>query len=85
MSETSVSAEDFAHVLDQVRRFVRRDVVPREKEIMSQDRIPDGYMREVPVERIYRDLRLLRLYDGTSEIQRLIVGGGLIKQQVARS
>jgi alkylation response protein AidB-like acyl-CoA dehydrogenase len=99
MSETSVSAEDFAHVLDQVRRFVRRDVVPRENEIMSQDRIPDdlraaaaemglfgtGYMRDVPVERIYRDLRLLRLYEGTSEIQRLIVSGGLIKQQVARS
>ncbi|MEE9242969.1 MAG: acyl-CoA dehydrogenase family protein, partial [Mycobacterium sp.] len=27
-----------------------------------------GYMREVPVERIYRDVRLLRLYEGTSEI-----------------
>ncbi|MBB2991618.1 acyl-CoA dehydrogenase [Mycolicibacterium iranicum] len=38
-----------------------------------------GYMREVPVERIYRDVRLLRLYEGTSEIQRLIVGGGLVK------
>ena len=38
-----------------------------------------GYMREVPVERIYRDVRLLRLYEGTSEIQRLIIGGGLIK------
>ena len=44
-----------------------------------------GYMREVPVERIYRDLRLLRLYEGTSEIQRLIVGAGLITQQAARS
>ncbi|MEE2060164.1 acyl-CoA dehydrogenase family protein [Rhodococcus artemisiae] len=39
-----------------------------------------GYMREVPVERIYRDVRLLRLYEGTSEIQRLIIGGGLVKQ-----
>lgn len=38
-----------------------------------------GYMREVPVERIYREVRLLRLYEGTSEIQRLIIGGGLIK------
>ena len=38
-----------------------------------------GYMREVPVERIYRDVRLLRLYEGTSEIQRLIVGSNLIK------
>ena len=40
-----------------------------------------GYMREVPVERIYRDVRLLRLYEGTSEIQRLIIGGGLVKQE----
>ncbi|MBD0323391.1 MAG: acyl-CoA dehydrogenase family protein [Aldersonia sp.] len=38
-----------------------------------------GYMREVPVERIYRDVRLLRLYEGTSEIQRLIIGRGLVK------
>jgi acyl-CoA dehydrogenase len=38
-----------------------------------------GYMREVTVERIYRDVRLLRLYEGTSEIQRLIIGGGLVK------
>ncbi|OBB59284.1 acyl-CoA dehydrogenase [Mycobacterium sp. 852013-51886_SCH5428379] len=46
-----------------------------------------GYMREVPVERIYRDVRLLRLYEGTSEIQRLIIGGGLVKaaQRAANS
>jgi len=37
-----------------------------------------GYMQGVPVERIYRDVRLLRLYEGTSEIQRLIIGGGLV-------
>lgn len=39
-----------------------------------------GYMREMTVERIYRDVRLLRLYEGTSEIQRLIIGGGLVRQ-----
>lgn len=38
-----------------------------------------GYMRGVPVERIYRDVRLLRLYEGTSEIQRLIVGSNLVR------
>jgi acyl-CoA dehydrogenase len=38
-----------------------------------------GYMRGVPVERVYRDVRLLRLYEGTSEIQRLIIGSNLVK------
>ncbi|MEU0497452.1 acyl-CoA dehydrogenase family protein [Mycobacterium sp. NPDC006124] len=44
-----------------------------------------GYMRDVPVERIYRDVRLLRLYEGTSEIQRLIIGGGLVKAARTRA
>ena len=43
-----------------------------------------GYMREVAVERIYREVRLLRLYEGTSEIQRLIIGGGLVKAEQKR-
>ncbi|SOX55309.1 acyl-CoA dehydrogenase [Mycobacterium ahvazicum] len=38
-----------------------------------------GYMRGVAVERIYRDVRLLRLYEGTSEIQRLIIGSNLVR------
>ncbi|MEJ2870468.1 acyl-CoA dehydrogenase family protein [Actinomycetospora sp. OC33-EN08] len=38
-----------------------------------------GYMREMPVERLYRDVRLLRLYEGTSEIQKLIVGRELMR------
>jgi acyl-CoA dehydrogenase len=44
-----------------------------------------GYMRDVPVERIYRDVRLLRLYEGTSEIQRLIIGGGLVRAEQRRN
>ena len=43
-----------------------------------------GYMRDVPVERIYRDVRLLRLYEGTSEIQKLVIGGGLIRAEKKR-
>jgi acyl-CoA dehydrogenase len=43
-----------------------------------------GYMRDVPVERIYREVRVLRLYEGTSEIQRLIIGGALVKAQRKR-
>ena len=32
-----------------------------------------GYMREQPVERLYRELRVDRIWEGTSEIQRLII------------
>lgn len=37
-----------------------------------------GYINEHPVERFYRDVRLLRLYEGTSQIQQLIIGRELI-------
>jgi acyl-CoA dehydrogenase len=37
-----------------------------------------GYMRETTVERLYRDSRLYRLYEGTSEIQKLIIARGLL-------
>jgi acyl-CoA dehydrogenase len=38
-----------------------------------------GYLRSTPVERFYRDARLYRLYEGTSEVQRVIIGGGLLR------
>lgn len=37
-----------------------------------------GYMRETVVERMYRDSRLYRLYEGTSEIQKLIIARNLL-------
>ncbi|WP_328535192.1 acyl-CoA dehydrogenase family protein [Streptomyces sp. NBC_00344] len=39
-----------------------------------------GYDRSYPVERLYRELRVDRIWEGTSEIQRLIVAGELIKR-----
>ena len=37
-----------------------------------------GYMRGVPVERFYRDARLFRIYEGTSQVHQLIIGRNVI-------
>ena len=38
-----------------------------------------GYMSEYKVERFYRDVRLLRLYEGTTQIQQLVIGRNMLK------
>ena len=32
-----------------------------------------GYVEEYPIERLYRDARVTRIYEGTSEVQRLVI------------
>jgi acyl-CoA dehydrogenase len=38
-----------------------------------------GYMRGIAVERLYRDARLFRIYEGTSQIQQLVIAGQMIR------
>lgn len=38
-----------------------------------------GYMADYPVERFYRDVRLFRLYEGTSEIQKIIIAKSMLR------
>jgi len=38
-----------------------------------------GYIRDYAVERFYRDVRLFRLYEGTSQIQQLIIARNMVK------
>ncbi|XP_043289551.1 short-chain specific acyl-CoA dehydrogenase, mitochondrial isoform X2 [Venturia canescens] len=39
-----------------------------------------GYVSDMPAERHYRDARITEIYEGTSEIQRLVIAGSIIKE-----
>jgi alkylation response protein AidB-like acyl-CoA dehydrogenase len=38
-----------------------------------------GYIKEYPAERHFRDAKITEIYEGTSEIQRLIISAALLK------
>ncbi len=38
-----------------------------------------GYMNEYPAERLYRDAKITQIYEGTSEIQKLVIAGNLLQ------
>ena len=42
-----------------------------------------GYMAASPVERLYRDVRLFRIFEGTSQIQQMIIARGMLKERRA--
>lgn len=76
-----VSGED-RRIAPSVAKLYCTEMAGRVADLAVQVHGGTGYMRGVPVERIYRDVRLLRLYEGTSEIQRLIIGGGLVRNRI---
>jgi butyryl-CoA dehydrogenase len=39
-----------------------------------------GYVRDMPAERHYRDARITEIYEGTSEIQRLVIAKNVLKE-----
>lgn len=43
-----------------------------------------GYLEDFPVERYFRDARITEIYEGTSEIQRLVISRDLLKNLYAR-
>ncbi|MGZ6732930.1 MAG: acyl-CoA dehydrogenase family protein, partial [Gaiellaceae bacterium] len=42
-----------------------------------------GYIREYPVERMMRDAKITQIYEGTNQIQRLVIAREMLKEQRA--
>lgn len=38
-----------------------------------------GYTREYPIERMFRDAKITEIYEGTSEVQRMVISGNILK------
>ncbi|QZY54077.1 putative isocaproyl-CoA dehydrogenase AcdB [Crassaminicella profunda] len=38
-----------------------------------------GYIKDYPIERIYRDARILSIYEGTSQVQQMVIAAGILK------
>lgn len=71
-----------AHVRDAQGRSARQSSMAKLYASEAAGRITDrmlqlhggyGYVREYPIERLYRDARVTRIYEGTSEVQRIVI------------
>ncbi len=89
LAASELLIERAAHLKDSKQPFTREasmaKVFTTEKacrvcEEMLQIHGGYGYIKDYPVERFYRDVRVTTLYEGTSEIQRLVIARDLLKQ-----
>ena len=68
------------HALASAVKLVCSETAGRVADAAVQIHGGRGYMRENPCERLYRDLRVDRIWEGTSEIQRVIVANEVAKR-----
>jgi butyryl-CoA dehydrogenase len=78
-----------AYMKDQNVRFSKEAAMAKLHASVAANRAADmalqihggyGYLRDFPVERLYRDARITEIYEGTSEIQRLVISNMTLKE-----
>ena len=72
------AGEDFALASSQAKLFASGVAVRAANEAV-QIHGGSGYMRDVGVERLYRDAKITEIYEGTSEIQRMLIARQLLR------
>ena len=71
----------FAHAEGSMSKLVASEVAVQATERAVQTLGGWGYIYDHPVERWYRDAKVFSIYEGTSEIQRLLIGRSLAEQR----
>ena len=47
--------------------------------MLQQQTLGYGYTREYPIERMMRDAKITEIYEGTSEVQMMVIGGAMLR------
>jgi acyl-CoA dehydrogenase len=63
-----------------IAKYVASEAVGRVADRAVQVHGGAGYMRGVAVERFYRDARLFRIYEGTSQVQQVVIAKQALKR-----
>ena len=70
----ATTAGESVSILGAMAKLYASEVAHRAVDLAVQVHGGDGYCKPCPAERLYRDQRVLEIYEGASEIQRLVLG-----------
>jgi alkylation response protein AidB-like acyl-CoA dehydrogenase len=65
-------------------KFYGSEVASRAIDVALQIHGALGYTRDYPIERAFRDARIAEIFEGTNEIQRIVIAGNIFREHGVR-